>query len=88
MSEVNSADNRLGQAIGIACQMQRWRDWSAHVTAYVVMNIIFLSAWAIGGKGYFWPAWPLVGWAAGISFQHFYAVIRRPIGVVDVLPRL
>ena len=81
-------DLRLDRAIFIACGMQRWRDWSAHVTAYVVMNILFIVAWFVGGKGYFWPAWPLIGWGIGISFQHFYASFRRPISSRDVLPRL
>ena len=83
-----NVDPRLDQAISIACGIQRWRDWSAHVAAYVVMNVVFIVAWLVGGKGYFWPAWPLIGWGVGISFQHFYASFRRPISSRDILPRL
>jgi hypothetical protein len=81
-------DPRLDRAIFVACAMQRWRDWSAHVAAYVLMNVVFIVAWLEGGKGYFWPAWPLIGWGIGISFQHFYASFRRPISSREVLPRL
>ena len=88
MSDQAGLDGQLERAIAIACQMQRWRDWSAHVTAYIVFNIVFLAAWAFSGRGYFWPAWTLLGWGVGISFQHLYAVIRRPISTNDVWPKI
>jgi cytochrome b561 len=82
------ANDRLNQAIAVACQMQRWRDFSAHVAAYLLMNALFTAGWALGGRGYFWPLWTLLGWGVGLSFQHFYAVLRRPIGSGEVLQRL
>jgi hypothetical protein len=62
-----------------ATQLQRWRDFISHVTAYVVVNALFIVIWAISGGGFFWPAFPLVGWGVGLSFQHFGEVIRGPI---------
>ena len=62
-----------------ATQLQRWRDFISHVTAYVVVNAVFIVIWAISGGGFFWPVFPLVGWGIGLSFQHFGEVIRGPI---------
>ena len=81
-------EQRLERAVAAACGIQRWRDWTAHVTAYVLFNIVFIAAWAFNGKGYFWPAWTILGWGVGISFQHFYAVVRRPITAQDALRKV
>lgn len=62
-----------------ATQLQRWRDFMSHVTAYVVVNAVFIVIWAISGEDVFWPVFPLVGWGFGLSFQHFGEVIRGPI---------
>ena len=59
-----------------ALRLQRWRDLAAHVTAYVLMNVVFMIAWAVNGDSYFWPAWTILGWGLGLSFQHFHVVIR------------
>ena len=49
-----------------ATQLQRWRDFLSHVTAYVVVNTIFIALWAKPvGRGFFWPAFPLIGWESG-----------------------
>ena len=72
------------QYLTTATQLQRWRDFLSHVTAYVVVNATFIALWAKRGKGYFWPAYPLmayplIGWGLGLGFQHFNEVIRGPI---------
>lgn len=71
-----------------ATQLQRWRDFLSHVTAYVVVNTIFIALWAKRGRGFFWPAFPLIGWGIGLSFQHFNEVIRGPITDAQVQRRL
>ena len=53
-----------------ATQLQRWRDFQAHVVAYLVINIVFVAIWALTGQGFFWPVYPWVStvergfWAA------------------------
>lgn len=70
--------------VSVATEMQRWRDFAAHVCAYLVMNAIFVGVWALGGKGSFWPIYPLLGWGVGLSFQHFHVVLRGQITDADV----
>ena len=71
-----------------ATQLQRWRDFQAQVAAYLVINVVFVIIWAVTGQGFFWPAYPLVGWAVGLSFQHFSAVLRGQITDEDVRRKL
>jgi hypothetical protein len=71
-----------------ATQIQRWRDFASHLTAYVTMNTLFIATWLLTGRGFFWPAFPLIGWAVGLSFQHFNQVIRGQISHADVLAQL
>jgi hypothetical protein len=52
-------------------QVQRWRDFSAHLGAYVVINLILLLIWALTGGGEFWPGISLAAWGLGLSSQHF-----------------
>ena len=74
--------------LGTATQIQRWRDFSSHLTAYVAINSLFIVIWLATGRGSFWPAYPLVGWALGLSFQHFNMVLRGPINEHDVRRKL
>ncbi len=38
----------------------------AIVTPYVAVNLFLVVIWAIGGFGYFWPIWPILGWGLGV----------------------
>jgi hypothetical protein len=38
----------------------------AILTPYVVVNVFLVLIWAIGGFGYFWPIWPILGWGLGV----------------------
>ena len=71
-----------------ATQLQRWRDFTSHLIAYLVINAAFVVIWAAGGRGFFWPVFPLVGWAVGLSFQHFNVVLRGQITDADVRKKL
>ena len=71
-----------------ATQLQRWRDFQAQIAAYLMVNIVFVLIWALDGHGFFWPVYPLVGWAFGLSFQHFSAVLRGQITDEDVRRKL
>ena len=71
-----------------ATQLQRWRDFQAHLLAYLVVNLAFIAIWATNGRGFFWPAFPLLGWGAGLSFQHFHVALRGQITDEEVSRRI
>lgn len=74
--------------LGTALQLQRWRDFGAHATAYVVVNALLVVLWAARGGGAFWPAVSLVSWGLGLSSQHFANSWRSPITHGDVCRQL
>jgi hypothetical protein len=65
-------------------QVQKRRDFSAHLVAYVVVNAALIGVWAISGGGYFWPAWVLLGWGIGLVLNAWDVFLRRPITEADV----
>jgi hypothetical protein len=71
-----------------ATHMQRWRDFGSQVFAYVIGNSVFIVIWAVQGKGFFWPIYPLLVWGLGLSVQHFNVVIRGQITYEDVRRKL
>jgi hypothetical protein len=80
-----------GEATGTASdreqareRVQARRDFASHVVAYIVINAFLVGAWALTGGGYFWPAWVLAAWGAGLVLHAWDAFVRRPIIDADV----
>jgi hypothetical protein len=65
-------------------RVQAKRDFASHLVAYVVINAFFIGVWAITGGGYFWPAWVLACWGAGLVLHAWDVYWRRPITESDV----
>lgn len=65
-------------------RLEKRRDFSAHLIAYVVINAMLIGIWAITGAGYFWPAWVLLGWGVGLVLNAWDVFFRRPITEADV----
>ena len=74
--------------LGTALQLQRWRDFVAHVTAYVVINAILIIVWLLSGRGAFWPGVSLAAWGLGLSSQHWLNAVRGPITDEEVRRRM
>ena len=65
-------------------RLEKRRDFSAHVVAYVVINLMLVGIWALGGRGYFWPAWVMLGWGVGLALNAWDVFFRRPITEADI----
>jgi hypothetical protein len=65
-------------------RLQKRRDFSGHVAAYVVVNAMLIGIWAITGAGYFWPAWVLLGWGVGLALNAWDVYFRREITDADI----
>jgi hypothetical protein len=60
------------------------RAFASNLVAFVVVNAFFIAVWALTGGGYFWPAWVLCGWGAGLVLHAWDVFVRRPITEADV----
>ena len=64
--------------------VRKRRELGAHVVAYVVVNAALVGIWALGGRGYFWPAWVMLGWGIGLVLNIWDVYFRRPVTEHDI----
>jgi 2TM domain len=48
-------------------RIKKKSDFHVHVLIYVLVNTFLVTIWAMTGSGYFWPVFPMVGWAIGLA---------------------
>src|SRR4029077_3262162 len=49
-----------------------------HLRIYLVVVVFLVIIWALSGGGYFWPAWPAMGWGLGVAIHGVVALNRHP----------
>jgi len=64
--------------------VRKRRELGAHMVAYVVVNAALVGIWALGGRGYFWPAWVMLGWGIGLVLNIWDVYFRRPVTEHDI----
>jgi hypothetical protein len=37
-----------------------------HLAGYLSVSLLLVGIWALSGRGYFWPAWAMLGWGFAI----------------------
>lgn len=49
-------------------QLKKRRDFRGHLLIYVLVNSFLVVIWAMtsGTDSFFWPVFPIVGWAIGV----------------------
>ena len=62
------------------------RDFTAHVLAYVMVNGFLVAIWVFTGSGFFWPMFPIFGWAIGLVF-HAWDSYGKPYPTEDDIER-
>lgn len=60
--------------------LEEKRGFKIHACIYVIVNAAIAATWYMGGGGYFWPMWTLLGWGIGLAFHGWgvYFGDRRP----------
>jgi 2TM domain len=58
--------------------LRKKHEFVAHVLAYVLVNSFLVAIWAVTGDGFFWPIFPMVGWAIGLVFHGWDTYSRPP----------
>jgi uncharacterized ion transporter superfamily protein YfcC len=65
-------------------QLEKRRDFKSHLVVYIVVNLFLIGIWAISSRGYFWPAWVILGWGVGLVLNAWDVYFRRPISDDDI----
>ena len=60
------------------------REFRVHLGIYVLVNTMLIVIWAATGANYFWPIWPIGGWAIGLVTHAFAVYSQRPITEDDI----
>ncbi|MEL7208034.1 MAG: 2TM domain-containing protein, partial [Actinomycetota bacterium] len=55
------------------------REFRLHLSVYVLVNLLLIVIWAATGGGFFWPIWPIAGWAVGLAAHAMSVYNQRPI---------
>jgi signal transduction histidine kinase len=58
-------------------QSSRWLHWL--VGAFAILELALIALWLAAGNDYFWPIWPLLGFAIAIGVkaaQRYWLVVR------------
>jgi hypothetical protein len=64
-------------------RIEKRRNLQGGLVAYVVVNAFLVAVWAMTGGGYFWPAWIIAGWGAGMLLG-LWDYLRGPVTEADV----
>lgn len=80
----SAADEVVDEREAARRRVQARRDFGSHLVAYVVINALLVGVWAITGANYFWPAWILACWGAGLILHAWDVYVRRPVTDADV----
>jgi hypothetical protein len=65
-------------------QLQERHDFASHLVAYLVINAGLVAIWWFTGAGYFWPAWVLGAWGAGLVLHAWETYLHRPVTDADI----
>jgi len=76
MSIDTESPNRAPVRASARRRAEAKRDLMSHVAAFVIVNASLIGIWMMTG-GYFWPAWVLGLWGAGLLLDA-WEVLRKP----------
>jgi len=65
-------------------RLEARREFSSHLTAYLVINAFLVGTWAVTGAGYFRPGWVIGAWGASLALHAWELFARRAITEADI----
>jgi peptidoglycan/LPS O-acetylase OafA/YrhL len=61
-------------------RVRRRRGFYAHLTAYILVNLMLVAIWYFTGDHYFWPGWVMLFWGIGMVFNAVAVFAKGDIG--------
>jgi uncharacterized membrane protein len=87
MKEVGTMQNEMIQGDDLRAlarsRLVKRREFTAHLAAYVLVNVLVVAIWAFTGAGFFWPVFPILGWGIGVFF-HGWDTYSEPLSEVRI----
>jgi hypothetical protein len=77
-----SSEKELREAAVV--RLKKRRDFHTHVFIYVTVNVVLVVIWAVTGAGFFWPAFPILGWGIGVAANAWDVYGRKPISEDEI----
>jgi hypothetical protein len=66
-------------------RLEERRGFVPHLIMYLVINTGLVVIWlATGPDGFFWPAFPILIWGAGVVMHAWNAFVTKPITEADI----
>jgi hypothetical protein len=66
MSNLPPPDDGRNRAIA---RIKRRRAFYSQAATFAVVTVVLVVIWAIGGGGFFWPVFPMLGFAIALGAQ-------------------
>jgi hypothetical protein len=59
-------------------ELRKRRELAGHLLAYLTVNTFLVVIWYLTGAGFFWPAFPMLGWGIGVIFHAWDVLWPQP----------
>jgi len=67
-----------------SARLRARRNFANQVVAYLGVNVALLVVWLLGGGGFYWPVFVMLGWGAALAAQAWSRFGATPITEGDV----
>jgi hypothetical protein len=74
-------DDARKQAID---RLQQKRGITQTAVGFVAVSALLVVIWLVGGRGFFWPVFPMAGFAIALGLQAYNVYGRRSISEGDI----
>jgi len=82
--EASSPDTQESMREQAIVRLKKKRDFTTHVVIYVLVNTMLVGIWAVTGRDFFWPIFPILGWGIGLGANAWDVYGRKPISEGEI----
>jgi hypothetical protein len=74
-------DDARKQAID---RLQAKRGITTTAVSFLAITVLLVVIWLVSGRGFFWPIFPIAGFAIALGVQAYNVYGRKPITEEDI----
>jgi hypothetical protein len=65
-------------------RLQSKRGLSTTFIGFLALSVLLVVIWLVSGRGFFWPIFPIIGFAIAIAMQAWNVYGQKPITEEDI----